>query len=77
MKPYNQLEKRYLVEQRIQEQIEEHGSIENAITYCRSILNQCEDIWSDCSYECVGHAITCNRMLISRLEEQLAIQLDS
>lgn len=74
MKPYNQLEKRYLIEQRVQERIKKHGSIEKAIAYCKNRLYECEAIWSFCSYDCVGYGITANRLLIYRLEEQLILQ---
>lgn len=66
---YTQLEKNYNIQQRVQDRIKEHGSVEKALSYCEAELKECEAIWSDCSYDCVGHAMTCNRLLINRLKE--------
>lgn len=71
MENYTELEKRYLIKERVQEKILEHGSIEKAIKYLEAELNGFENYWSSCSYDCVGHAITCNRLLVSRLKELL------
>jgi hypothetical protein len=68
---YSPLEKRYLIEQRVKDRILEHGSVEKAIRYCKSELTECEDNWGSWSSDCVGHAITCNQLLIPRLTELL------
>ncbi|MCK9447274.1 hypothetical protein M0Q50_10525 [bacterium] len=67
--PYIELEKRYLIEQRVREIIVKYGSIENAIIHCKKELFEYEDHWNHYSYDCVGHGITCNQLLIKRLEE--------
>ena len=71
MKEYSALEKNYLIEQRVIERIKEHVSIENAIKFCEAELKECEENWSNYSYDCVGHAITCNQLLIPRLKEMI------
>ncbi len=73
MKIYSKVEQNYLIEQRVQERIKEHGSVQKAIAYCESQLKECEDNWGSYSYDCVGHAITCNRLLIPRLQEELIV----
>jgi len=69
MRPYSDLEKNYLIEERVQSQIEKHGSVEKALTHCKSELEEYEKSWSQYSCDCLGHAITCKTLLISRLEE--------
>ena len=76
IKPYNRLELRYDIENKVKEHIKKYGTIEKAIVQCKSMLSECEEIWEECSYDCVGHGITCNQLLIPRLEEQLAISLN-
>lgn len=67
--PYTTLEKKYLIEQRVLERIKKYGSIQNAIKHCESMLKECEDNWDIYSYDCVGHSIICNQLLINRLKE--------
>ena len=72
-KPYSKLEENYLIEQRVEEIIIECGSIEKAIKYCESKIKEADDIWSNCSYDCVGHSLTCNTLLVNRLKEKLLL----
>lgn len=74
IKEYSKIERDYLIEKRVQETIEKYGSIQHAIDHCKTELKDCLDNWHRFSYDCVGHAITCNRLLITRLEEQLNIK---
>ena len=74
IKEYSKIEHTYLIEQRVQENIEKFGSIQNAIYHCESELKDCLDNWHRFSYDCIGHAITCNGLLIARLKEQLNIK---
>lgn len=71
MNEYTPLEERYLIQQRVPEQIEKHGSVENAIKHCEDELKWCDDNFSNYYYDCVGHAITCNSLLIPRLKDSL------
>lgn len=71
---YTTLEKSYLIEQRIGPLINKHGSIQKAIDYCKNLLNECRDNWNNCSYDCVGHAMTLCELMIPRLEERLTKQ---
>lgn len=61
-------EKNYKIKERAEENINEHGSINEAIKYLKAELNGFEDSWSMYSSDCLGHGITCNRLLISWLE---------
>lgn len=61
-------EKNYKVEERAENAIKEHGSIEKAIKYLQSELKGFENSWSLNSSDCLGHGITCNNLLISWLE---------
>lgn len=63
-------EENYKVKERAENAIKEHGTIEKAITYLRLELNGFEDVWSSYSSDCLGHGITCNRLLISWLERK-------
>ena len=74
IKEYTKIERNYLIEQRVTETIERCGSIQNAIDHCQSQLKECLDDWHNYSYDCVGHSITCNTLLITRLEEKLNIK---
>ena len=66
----NRVEKNYKVEERAENAIKEHGTIENAITYLKAELKGFEDLWGMYSSDCLGHGITCNRLLISWLERK-------
>lgn len=61
-------EKNYKIKKRASDKIKEHGSIENAINHLKNELNSFEDSWGTYSSDCLGHGITCNRLLISWLE---------
>lgn len=65
------LEKRYIIDVRADIAILKHGSIENAISFLNSELEEYEKIWSKCSCECLGYGITCNRLLINWLKNKL------
>lgn len=66
----NRTEENYKVAERAEKVIKEHGTVEKAITYLKSELRGFEDSWSDFSSDCLGHGITCNRLLISWLERK-------
>jgi hypothetical protein len=62
------VEKNYKVKERAEAAVVNHGSIEKAIRYLTAELKECEDLWSSYSSDCLGHAITCNRLLIDWLQ---------
>lgn len=68
----NREEQNYKVEERAENAIKEHGTIEKAITYLKAELKEFEDSWGMWSSDCLGHGITCNRLLISWLERKLS-----
>lgn len=76
MEKYTELEERYLVKQRVNEILVETGSPQKAILKMEQLEKECEDNWSKYSYDCVGHAITCARLIIRRLKE-INLTLDS
>jgi len=61
-------ENNYKIKERAEDNIKKHGSIDKAIKYLKSELSGFEDSWSKYSSDCLGHGITCNRLLISWLE---------
>jgi hypothetical protein len=63
----NRMEKNYKIKQRAENAIKEHGSVEIAIKYLKSELNEYEYLWGMYSSDCLGHGITCNTLLISWL----------
>ena len=65
------LEISYKIKERSEDYIKEHGSIENAIEYLKIQLKECDNLWSEYSCDCLGHAITCNTLLIKYLENIL------
>jgi hypothetical protein len=66
----NRTEQNYKIAERAEEAIKKHGTIEKAIDYLKSELKSFEDSWSSFSSDCLGHGITCNRLLISWLERK-------
>lgn len=66
----NRTEQNYKVAERAKNSIKEHGTIDKAIIYLKSELKGFEDSWSLYSSDCLGHGITCNRLLISWLERK-------
>ena len=65
------LEEKYLIKQRVNEDIKKYGSTKNAISYLKKELKEYEDIFSNYYYDCVGHAIICTELKIKYLEKCL------
>lgn len=65
-------EENYLVKQRAENDVKEHGSVQKAIEFLKKELEEMEVLWSTYSSECLGHGITCTRLKISWLERGLA-----
>ena len=63
-------EQNYKVAERAENAIKQHGTIEKAIDYLKAELNGFENAWGRFSSECLGHGITCNRLLIYWLERK-------
>lgn len=61
-------EEYYLVKERAEADVRKHGSVENAIIYLKTRLEEMEDFWSKYSCDCLGHGIICTRLKISWLE---------
>jgi hypothetical protein len=57
----NATERNYLVEERVEKDIKEHG-IEKLINFYESELKEMEDLWGMYSSDCLGHGITCTRL---------------
>jgi len=66
----NSVERDYRIAERADEAIKEHGSIESAISAIKIDLNDYESSWSKYSGDGLGHAITCNRLLLSWLKRE-------
>jgi len=65
----------YLIKERAESDIKEHGSIQKAIQCLKNELEEMNALWSKYSCECLGHGITCTLLKISWLERmQLSIQ---
>lgn len=64
-------EKNYLIKQRAEADVKEHGSVQKAIEYLRAELEEMEGLWGRFSSDCLGHGITCARLKISWLERTL------
>ena len=63
------LDEKYKIKERAEVAVKKHGSIEKAINYLQSELNGFEDLWNAYSCDCLGHGITCNRLLVSWLRK--------
>lgn len=72
MQPYTESEKNYLIEQRVENTTKEHGSIKSALNYHKKELEEMEGLWSKYSSDCLGHGITCTRLIVRRLEELIS-----
>jgi hypothetical protein len=68
----NKQEERYLVKQRAETDVKEQGSIQKAIQYLKTELEEMEALWGKYSSDCLAHGITCTRLKISWLERGLA-----
>jgi hypothetical protein len=67
------LEEKYLVKQRAESDVKEHGSVQKAIQFLKIELEEMEALWGKYSSECLGHGITCTQLKISWLERGLAV----
>jgi hypothetical protein len=63
----NRAEANYFVDVRSEKIVKEQGSIEKAIKFLQDELNSYEYLWGEFAYDCLGHAITCNRLMIGYL----------
>jgi hypothetical protein len=61
-------EENYSVKDRAENAVKKYGSAKKAINHLKAELNEFEALWSKYSSDCLGHGITCNRLLISFLE---------
>jgi tRNA(Phe) wybutosine-synthesizing methylase Tyw3 len=64
------LEENYKVEERSNDAIKKHGTIDKAIAYLQAELNSFEDMWSEYSCDCLGMGITCNQLIINNLKHK-------
>lgn len=60
-------EERYLVRERADADVKEHGSVANAIKHLRAELEEMESMWGRFSSECLGHGIICTKLKIAWL----------
>lgn len=67
----NREEKRYLVKERAENDVKEHGSVQKALKHLKTELEEMEALWSRFSSDCLGHGITCTRLKISWIERGL------
>jgi hypothetical protein len=72
MNTLTEQEEIYLVKQRVEADVKEHGSVQKAIQYLKTELEEMESLWGKYSSDCLGHGITCTRLKISWLERGLA-----
>ena len=66
-----ELESRYLVKERAESDVKDHGSVEKAILHLKFELEEMESSWGKYSSDSLGHGITCTRLKISWLERSL------
>jgi hypothetical protein len=60
-------EENYKISERSEDAIKTHGTIQKAIKFLKNELSEFENLWSKYSSDCLGHGITCNRLLIANL----------
>lgn len=65
------VEQSYNIEERAERVIREYGTSEKALSHLKIELECYEDSWSMYSSQCLGHAITCNRLLIRWIEKNV------
>jgi len=65
----NNLEINYKIKKRAELIVKEKGSINNDIKHIKTELSEFESMWSKYSCDCLGHGITCDRLLINYLEQ--------
>jgi len=63
----NRSEANYLVNVRSSKYVEQYGSIDKAIEVLEAENKVHDDLWSSYSCDCLGHAITCTRLMIGWL----------
>lgn len=68
----NKQEERYLVKERAENDVKQHGTVQKAIEHLKKELNEFEALWGKYSSDCLGYGITCTRLKISWLERGLA-----
>ena len=61
-------EENFLVKERAENDVKQHGSVQKAIEYLKLELNEFESLWSIYSCDCLGQGITCTQLKISWLE---------
>ena len=64
------LEANYKVKERADKEVDKHGTIEKAIQYLKTELEEMEALWSEYSSDCLSQGTTCTRLLISWLERK-------
>jgi len=62
-------EKNYKVKERVEELLSKYGTIEKTLAYLKAELSGFESSWSSYSSDCLGHGITCNRLMINYIEK--------
>lgn len=65
-------EEKYLIKERAEKDVKEHGSVQKAIEHLKIKLEEMEVIWGKYSCDCLGHGITCTQLKISWLERVLS-----
>ena len=70
-----ELEKNYLIKQRVESDIRKYGSVSKAIKVLKKELGEMESLWSKYSSDCLGHGITCAKLKIRWLEH-MEVQSD-
>lgn len=71
------LEKRfedYKIEERFEQRMEEHGTIQNVLKVVKKELDEFEDAWGMYSSDCLGHGITCNRLMLSYIKDRYDVE---
>jgi hypothetical protein len=66
-----QQEEKYQIKERCESDVKEYGSVQNAIKAISEELEKAESFWGKFSSDCLGHEITCSRLKIRYLTEQL------
>lgn len=65
----NKSEANYLVDVRSAKYVEQYGSIDKAIKVLEAENNSYNDMWSAYSCDCLGHGITCTKLMIGWLKK--------
>lgn len=63
------IQENYKVKERAEAYVKKYGSIPKAIDFLKREHAGFQSIWGEYSSDCLGHGITCTRLMIEYLQE--------